>query len=526
VVHTTTFSENSALTGGAIFNSDTASFSLFDSTFSANTADASAVGGGIRNLGVLTLSASTLTGNSAGESGGGIHNGGSGNLTVSNSTFSGNSTGASGGGIFNGGTAVLTVINSTLSGNTADTSGGGIFNSATFNYSNTIIADSVSGGDCASTGSIVTNTNNLVEDGSCAASLAADPKLGTLGNYGGKTEAFPILWDSPALDAGSNPVCAASPVNNLDQREEPRPFDGNHDGAPTCDIGSFETKEPTLTVITSDVPSPSIPDQLVTVTVTVQGLSLPTGNVKITGADENCTLSLAPEGTIPFLAIGSCQVRFTSGGNKVLTASYDGDATHAKSLGTDTHTVWFVMKFLSQAGNDGWVRESSETSNVGGFKNDTATDLRVGDDALDRQYKSILSFNTAGLPNTAIIQRVQVFVKRKSVTGQNPFGTHGGLRVGLRRPYFGVARVLGLDDFAAPANMNSVATMRTTALPRWYRGTFRTNSFAFINKTGSTQLRLFFVTGDNDDSGSDVLKLFSGNAISADRPYLLVYYMP
>jgi hypothetical protein len=416
------------------------------------------------------------------------------------------------------------VINSTLAGNTASASGGGIFNSATLNYSNTIIADSVGGGDCVSTGSIGTNTNNLVEDSSCAASLAGDPKLGTLGNYGGKTVAFPILWDSPALDAGSNAVCAASPVNNLDQRGEPRPFDGNHDGTPTCDIGSFETKEPTLTTITSDAPDASVPSQWVTVTVSVEGLSMPTGLVKITGANTNCTITLAPATAV--LATGACQVLFTSGGNKVLTASYEGDATHAKSLGTDTHTVWFMMKFLSQPGNDGWVRESTETSNVGGSVNATATTLRVGDDALDRQYRSILSFSTAGLPDTATIKRVQVFVKRKSVTGDNPIGTHGGLKVDIKKPKFGAVLGLGLDDFSARAGKLGACTMVPIATSNRYKCGFGPVSFSHINKTGATQLRLRFATGDNDDNSADVLNLFSGNSISANRPYLLVFYMP
>jgi CSLREA domain-containing protein len=51
-------------------------------------------------------------------------------------------------------------------------------------------------------------------------------------------------------------------------------------------------------------------------------------------------------------------------------------------------------------------------------------------------------------------------------------------------------------------------------------------AFPFVNKIGTTQLRLRFVTGDNNDNGADVLNLFSGNAISASRPYLVVWYLP
>jgi hypothetical protein len=100
-------------------------------------------GGGILNLGTLTVSGCTVSGNycdppSASSYGGGIYNAGA--LTVSNSTVSGNyATFISdvslnppptneGGGIYNAGT--LTVSNTTVSGNFAG-SGGGIYNAGT-----------------------------------------------------------------------------------------------------------------------------------------------------------------------------------------------------------------------------------------------------------------------------------------------------------------------------------------------------------------------------------------------------------
>jgi predicted outer membrane repeat protein len=97
-------------------------------------------GGGILNLGTLTVSGCTISGNyinpasSAGCYGGGIYNAGT--LTVTGSTVSGNSVnpGADfgsgyGGGIYNAG--ALTVSNSTISSNFARTDGGGIYNAGT-----------------------------------------------------------------------------------------------------------------------------------------------------------------------------------------------------------------------------------------------------------------------------------------------------------------------------------------------------------------------------------------------------------
>jgi hypothetical protein len=191
-------------------------------------------GGGIYKAGgVLTVTNSTLSGNSA-DYGGGIYNA-DGDLTVSNSTLSGNSATTSGGGIYNADGA-LTVTNSTVSGNSATTSGGGIYNySSTLNYANTIIANSPIGGDCYNEGMIGTNTNNLVEDGSCSAGASGDPLLGDLADNGGPTWTMALGADSPAIDAGDPATCAAAAVNKLDQRGQAR-------NDLQCDIGAFELK--------------------------------------------------------------------------------------------------------------------------------------------------------------------------------------------------------------------------------------------------------------------------------------------
>jgi CSLREA domain-containing protein len=191
-------------------------------------------GGAIFNNGTLVITNSTFINNKA-PVGGAIYN--SNVLEVSNSTFSGNSaTSSYGGGIYNA-LGAMSLYNSTFSANSATISGGGIYNAngAIMNYANTIIANSA-GGDCINAGQISTNTNNLVEDNSCAATSSGDPKLGTLADNGGSTLTFGLLPDSPARDAGSDAVCAAAPVNNLDQRGVTRP-DGPH-----CDIGAFEAE--------------------------------------------------------------------------------------------------------------------------------------------------------------------------------------------------------------------------------------------------------------------------------------------
>ena len=116
-------------TGGGVLNLGTLTIS--GCTLSGNIAGGGLTfdgGGAVANFGRLTVSGCILSNNSADADGGGIYNASGGTLTVSGCTLSGNSADyfGSGGGIYNEGT--LTVSNSTLSGNFAAYQGGGIDN--------------------------------------------------------------------------------------------------------------------------------------------------------------------------------------------------------------------------------------------------------------------------------------------------------------------------------------------------------------------------------------------------------------
>jgi len=151
----------------------------------------------------------------------------------------------------------LTVKNSTFSGNSASVNGGGLRNTNALSFANTIIANSLSGGDCSG-GDVNTNINNLVEDGGCSSNgshflSGVEPNLDSLADNGGPTQTMALLAGSPAIDAGDTTTCAASPVNALDQRGVTRPV-----GA-SCDIGAYEgAKDITApTVLTFGATSPS-----------------------------------------------------------------------------------------------------------------------------------------------------------------------------------------------------------------------------------------------------------------------------
>jgi hypothetical protein len=240
-VNSSTFSKNNSFSrsgGGGIYN-DQGTVIVNDSTFFNNRSSADSRGGGIYNgtYGILTVSSSTFSRNFVWVSyadqgrGGGICNNGMAN--VSNSTFFQNSA-AYGGGIYNNSSA--TVSNSTFSRNSASYGGGGgIYNppsGSALTLRNTIVANSTWGLNCS--GNIADGGGNLTFGDTTCPGISGDPVLGPLQDNGGSTETMTLGAGSAAIDAANDTICAAYPVNNLDQRGVSRP-QGSH-----CDIGAVE----------------------------------------------------------------------------------------------------------------------------------------------------------------------------------------------------------------------------------------------------------------------------------------------
>jgi len=238
-------------------------------------------GGGILNLGTLTLVATTVSGNQTDRGGGGIVN--LGTLTVLGSTISGNTvTGYSKAGGLNGtgqgggidsrpntGSSTLTIRNSTVSGNQVPTDGAGVYlGNGTFTFDSVTITEnsgttgagiwiagsqpgtltignSVVEGNppflnqCTiSSGGMVAVVDqgfNLFGPGSCGLVngvngniVGANSQLLPLADNGGPTQTHAPKLDSPVLDAGSTTL-------TTDQRGQGRPV------GPAKDIGAFES---------------------------------------------------------------------------------------------------------------------------------------------------------------------------------------------------------------------------------------------------------------------------------------------
>jgi hypothetical protein len=190
-------------------------------------------------------------------------------------------------------------------------------------------------------------------------------------------------------------------------------------------------------------------------------------------------------------------------------------------------TTTVIETFKSESAYDGWILESGENSKAGGTLDKNATTINVGDDQRDRQYRSILSFNTNALPNHAVIVSAQLKVKRQDVVGTDPFGTHGALVLEVRNGVFGSSTELQAGDFSAVVSSGALRDPFVALTFSWYGAELSSTNLALINKAGRTQFRLFFSKDDNDDLNSDYLKLFSGNSTESNWPELIVtYYLP
>ncbi len=183
--------------------------------------------------------------------------------------------------------------------------------------------------------------------------------------------------------------------------------------------------------------------------------------------------------------------------------------------------------FLSVGSLDGWILESSETSGKGGTLNKGASTLNIGDDAANKQYRAVLSFDTSSLPDNAVITNATLKFKYAGKSGTLPFSTHSNLLVDIRTGAFSNNSALQLGDFKAAPSKSKVLSFNSAKVNNWYSKSFNTANFQYINLNGLTQFRLRFTKDDNNDFGADFLKIYSGNAGAASRPQLIVeYYVP
>ena len=514
--------DNNAASGGGIFSSGP--LQMYDVAVFNNISTASGGGLFLNQSGSDDFDRVAVYGNQAlGASNysGGIHQQGGGRLALTNVTIY-NNTAQYGGGITNAAASTLHVVNSTISGNHA-VSVGGFLNYATADFKNSLLSGNQDA-DCSNAGTLTDNGYNLLSDSSCGAAFTEPHDLhGTtvsmnwvFPSWSGYVPVLAPVAGSATIDAGTNSGCPAD-----DGRMVERSVDGDLNGSVLCDIGAYEYRPASAITVTSDTPDPSRAGVPFSVHVNVTGAGpTPTGTVAVQVAETSCYITLSA-------GSGSCMLTPLISGVREINVYHEGDAQYEGSSNFVAHTVTRMAKLVSVGADDGQVLESSETSGVGGTLNASAGTFALGDDAANRQYRAILHFNTASLPDTAVIVKATLQIKKQGLVGTNPFTTLGGLLVDIRNPFFGTTAGLQTGDFQA-AGTSAVATFGTVPDLSWYSAVLNGVGRARINRIGTTQFRLRFALDDNNDHIADFIKFFSGNAAaSANRPVLQVeYYVP
>ena len=486
-VTNSTFKSNSATAGGGIYNGVGSTLTVTNSTFSGNSA--MTVGGGIYNHRSLTVTNSMFSGNSAIE-GGGIHNY-FGTSTVTNSTFSGN-TATKGGGIYNNKlNTFLIVINSTFSDNAAD-SGGGIYLNGQESDLNhrAVVINSTFSGNSAKDGGGITNT----EYGTLTVTNSTFSGNSAIGYGGG-------IFNLGGTLTLNNSILANSNSDGVDCYKMSGTTSGSHNlietdsaGSNACGTTAPIHSDPNLGPL-ADNGSPT------------QTFALLPGSPAIDSGDDSiCAAS---------------PVNNTSQNGVTRPQGAHCDIGSFEFPLTSTYT------FRSIGANDGWILESTETSGKGGTINVNGQAIALGDHPLDRQYRSILHFDTASLPDNAVITKVTLALKKKSVVGTDPFTTHQYIKVDIRSGGFSNTVALQLTDFQAAASKNWIGTIKNNPVGDWYSAVLKTTAFPYVNLTGATQFRLYFALDDDNDNIADLIKFSSGDDTAANRPQLIVeYYVP
>lgn len=340
-VTNSTFLNNSAVlsnSGGGAIYANGGTVTIDNSTFASNHADNTYESGGaiFSSSATVTITNSTFSGNTANAAGysvgGAIYNS-SGWLNVTNSTFSGNSAANWGGAIMgyggSGSINVQVIKNSTFSGNTAGVAGAAFYNSyaGTTLSGNLFNANKVAGTvqSCVNYQTTLTDQGyNVADDATCfnagsgdVPTTAAAIGLGSLASNGGPTQTMAITSGSSAYHAVAAAMCPAT-----DQRGHPRLAVSTT----FCDAGAFEVDTATIPIA-------------VTVTGSQTYGGSPTFSYPATpGVTGTATCTTVNGGTsiTPTLAAGG---------------SYTIDGTSCSGLSTDaSHSISYVGGAFSVAG--------------------------------------------------------------------------------------------------------------------------------------------------------------------------------
>jgi hypothetical protein len=157
-----------------------------------------------------------------------------------------------------------------------------------------------------------------------------------------------------------------------------------------------------------------------------------------------------------------------------------------------------------------------------------ATMLLVGYDLENRQYVSVVSFNTAGLPDEAVITGVKLRVRSGGVVGANPINNRHSLAVDICTTVAGKNPKQPTSDGQTNTNCNNnLGIFDKTPNSGWYTVKLDATAFEYMNLAGVTEFRLRIDGNLNNQAPREYIKFYNGSVDDPNSPILIVkYYIP
>lgn len=202
----------------------------------------------------------------------------------------------------------------------------------------------------------------------------------------------------------------------------------------------------------------------------------------------------------------------------------DGDG--GSHLVTTQTTVFVTLSGNSDGYPDGWVLERAEPYEIGYLISNRSAVLNIGDDRADRQYKTILSFDSTALPADAVVIGMRLQVRSYSTTGA-PFANGlGALQIELKDGFFYNTWRLERQDFEANADYLRVSDLAAAPGNGEWLSFYLDDLPEIQNNAGYLQLRLAFEVGDNDNYRDDYWSIYGGYSGSSAPVLIVEYYVP
>ena len=329
------------------------------------------------------------------------------------------------------------------------------------------------------------------------------------------------------------------------------PLGGPEAGDGTYKFGEsyiVDSMHPTVTQILLADPNPTLSDMVrfeVTFSEPVNGVDISDFTVDTNGTLLGATItSVTGAGNTYFVTVntidgeGSLHLNvsdddsildimgFPLGGNGIGNGEFTSgpDYIMAKTIIVQDSKI-----FYSVGKYDGWILESRSDSKRGGKRNTKDDVFYLGDDAKDRQYRTILHFDIS-LPDGILISKVLLRVKRKGTVGVDPFALQEKIQVDLKSGVFGTfgpfpIKYLQRSDFQSPASIETVGTIENNPIEEWYWASLDSAAFAYITQADTLQFRLRFDLSTNANQQPEYFEFFSGDSENVeDHPQLLIEY--